>query len=540
IYQDFTGQADLRASLVRRDWNVSATAQLIGVSYQKEALRFGTLAEEAPRVDLAGYGLEVGAGPTRLQVGHVSHGRHRHVISGFASRGVVAGIAAADRFEASVAALSATRVVGWRNPLGLADRNHRLLSGLVAVDALRAPIAQVRLEGSVLAGSVVPTTGFNQGGIPDAATSRGGGLRLIASGINGRMRLEAGYAGSRYDNPLDRTLAQGDALVPVRASTNYAHYVDASVDVLRNVRVTSTLPVALRVGYRRERVDPLYQTVAAYVQSDRLHDAWEVQTSLGAASIQATHVRSRDNLADVPSILTTRTRQSGAGIGLPLQSFVRTTRSALSSLLPTLSYSFSMTIQVAAGLPENGGFSASHLPNQRSTVHSAGAAWYAGRWSAAYRMSAAFQDNRQEGREMADFLNTTHGISLSVAPLTVVNLSVDLDLDRAENREQDRVDHTRRIGFRAVVRPLSAITLTAYFSPTRSRDDARSTLTRRGSTSLEGAYAFSIDRPRLAPVRGQFFVRYARSTSSFRGADPLLDARAEVWSINSGISLSLF
>lgn len=536
IYQDFSGQLDVRGEVLHTGWDIAAQGQVVGVSYQNEALRFGELQADAPRIDLAGYNVRLQRRNWRIQAGNVAHGQHRHVSNQFSSRGLEAGLAINGRVDLAVAAMNGTRIVGWSNPIGLNEPDHRILSGTLGLEILKRRPGGFRVEGTYVDGSVQPRTGFNQGGIADAEKSRGGGVRLVAGTTGRRLRLEMGYGGSRYTNPFDPTLAQGSALTPVQEETRYAHYVEATAGILQNVMLSPRLPVNVQLAYRRARVDPLYRTVTAYVQGDHLHNAAELQASLGPVGLQLSHSRGEDNLDEIPSILKTRTRQDALNLSLPLRTLVSPQK--ISPLLPIVTYSYNQTRQIGVDLPSNGGFSPTHVPNQMNRIHNAGLVWQGSRWSAGYRFSSAFQDNRQEGREEADFLNRTGTLSFTFDPSSLLSLGVDVGLDRSENRAADRVDRTRRVGIRTTLRPMQPLVFSASVSPTSTRSDAAQS----GNVNLafEGSYSFQTGSRLRWPARGQAFVRFARQALHYR--DPLfgIDTENRTWSVNSGISLTLF
>ena len=540
LYQDFSGQFDAQGEVAHGPWTLAAEAQVVGVSYQQEALRFGDLEDAAPRVDLAGYRLRAARGPLALQAGHVAHGRHRHLIQAFDSRGLTAGVQYGDRADLSVAVLNGTRLVGWRNPLGVHEPDHRIVSGAVGFEVLPRRPGALRLEGAYLDGSVLPRTGFNAEAVPDAERSRGVGARLQAATPGRRLRIEAGYAGSRYTNPLDPALAQDDVLVPVQAETRFAHYVEAVAGILQGVPVTPRLPLDVEASYRRERIDPLYGTVATYVRADNLLNTFELQSRLGPVSLQLAHTRSEDNLDEVSSILKTRTRQHGANLGVPLRSLAGQAERPWFVVLPVLSYSYNRTHQYGVGLPVDGGFSEGHVPDQLNHVHNASLSWQGRRWNLGYRFGASFQDNRQEGRAEADFANHTHSLALALNLSRRFDLGLDGSLDQAESRAQERIDRTRRLGVRATLRPADGLTFSAMAAPTRTEDDAETSSRTSTSLSFEGAYAFNLSGGARPPVRGQVFIRYARQASHYRDTAFEIDSRNRTWAVNSGVTLTLF
>ena len=133
-------------------------------------------------------------------------------------------------------------------------------------------------------------------------------------------------------------LSQGASLVEVRRTTRDAQYLELGVDVLQNYALTETQTATVTVQLRHERVDPLFRSVGAYSQADRLFNQVEVQGVFGQATVQAVHARSEDNLDEIPSILKTLTRQSRFNARVPLTDDP-------TEWLPTLTYSVDTTHQ---------------------------------------------------------------------------------------------------------------------------------------------------------------------------------------------------
>lgn len=533
LYQDFAGQFNVQSEAVRYRLHTRVQANVLGAGRQEEALRFFEQGVAAPRIDLSDYLVQVQYGKTLVQAGHVSHGQHRHLAQFFGSRGLRMQTDLAGGADFSVAAMNGSRVVGWSNPLGLNDWNHRMISSTLGVDFLADRPGGLRLEASYVDGALLPRNTFNQGSLTDAETSRGSGLRLVAGTSGQRLRFEGGVAGARHTNPNDPLLAQGAEVVPVDPENKFAHYLDASAGLLQNA-LSRKLPVTLTVAFRREQVAPLYRSVATFVRADQRAHAFDVQGGLGAVRLQYLHNRAEDNLGNIASILKTKTRQHNANLAVPLAQLFNGVEAAL---WPALAYSFNRTHQFGDGLPENGGFNASHIPDQLSTVHNASANWTGMRWQLGYRWSVAVQDNRQTGREAADFLNRTHAVTFGVTPMQMLNLGLDLNLDAAENKATGRIDRTRRLGVRLQLRPTSALGVSLRYTPTRAEDDARTMLRTDTGLYADAAYSFGLG---AEGVRGQCFVRFNRQRRSNRDATFGIDQQLQTWTVNTGLNLTLF
>ena len=536
IYQDFTTQLEVSADVARRGWRLQTEVRVVGVSYRDEALRFRELADQAPSIDLAEYAVQVEHGPGAVTLGHVSHGRHPYLIDRFNSRGATGTVQLGAPLDLSVAVMNGSRVVGWSNPVGLNEPDHRIVSGTVGIELWPRQPGAFRVEGSVLDGSVLPRNGFNRGAVVDAERSRGLGVRVLSAPLGQRLQVEGGAARSRFTNPEDPALASDQDIVAVQPASEVAHYVDVSGTVLQQATLAERLTADLSVGGRRERVPPLYQSVAAYVRPDVLQHTAEVQGRLGAVHAQYAHQRATDNLDDLTSVLTTHTRQHAVQAQTALADLLR----LQTTYLPELRYQFDQTHQFGEGLPVDGGFSASHVPDQRTTQHRAKTQWRGSDWGLGYAFVHTLQDNRQEGRAEDDFRTVTHGVTLSLRPIQAIDVSADLDLDLATDLAGDVTERTRRIGLRAKIQPWSPLTLSASYSPTRTTDDLDLRLQVRERLSVEGSWAFTWRSGEQQLVRGQLFVRYSRQESTTRDQRFDLDDASRFWTVNTGFTLSLF
>src|SRR5690606_26917328 len=155
------------------------------------------LAERAPRIDLSSYLIEFGKGRFKVNLGHISFGSNRHLINSFSSRGIRATIPLGKENEIILAAANGTSVVGFDNFIGITRRKHSVLSAAFAREFIKERPGGLRFEFSVLRGSLLPLTNFNQGEINDAEKSLGFGFKVTGSDKRQRLRYEAGFTRSR-------------------------------------------------------------------------------------------------------------------------------------------------------------------------------------------------------------------------------------------------------------------------------------------------------------------------------------------------------
>lgn len=536
-FQDLSMQAALEADGTSGDATRKASVKLVGTTFRNEALRFGALGEAAPLIDLSGYTAELGHGRARLAVGSLNRGSHRHLVNQFDSRGASATLPLGRPAELTVAALSGSQIVGWDNPLGIDTRAHRILVGTVGVELVPARPGGVRLEVSALTGSVLPLANYNQGLVRDAATSRGLGVRVLFNDGSGRVRLEGSLSRSRFRNAADLELESGLPVAAEEASAADARYGRAEVDLLRLGSGTA-LPVTFTVSAEHEQVDPLYRSVGAQPDADRRQDAFGTTLRLGEGAVQVTHARAEDNLGRVASILTTLTRQVSVEASLPLASLAAG-GGRRSPLLPALGYTLARVRQLGAGLPPDSDFSATHVPDQLSVSHTARAQWQGETHSLGYAVTVSRQDNRQPGRETADFAQETHQASFGFVRSERFQASLDFQLERARNEERSETGRVRRVGINLDRPARRGPGLTAIVGASWTDAEGAGRTGRNLEADLMASWRLRWSKGTSGPS-ATVFVRWA--TQRARALDPVLlvdDDRAS-WQLTAGLNLSAF
>lgn len=499
----------LNGSLLKNDWRFAARLHTIGVNTRPKALRYGSEGDDAPLVDLSDFSLRLDRADDQrayFELGHVSHGQHRHLMPGFASRGAILGAPLGRAGAARFAALSGTSIVGWNNITGLARSDHRILTAGLGWQLVPTRPGALSIDVDYLDGSLLPQSAFNAGTITDAETSSSWGVRAAGSTATGRLRFDAGYARSRFRNPFDPTLAFDLDVVPVREEERAARYLEASWDIVQN-RMLGQHPSHLGIALRHERIDPQYRTVAAFVQSDLDQNTVELNGFFGPLQLQLAHTRMRDNLDDLPSVLTTKSRRNGAGLGLALgQLFVEPTR--LTRWLPVLSYNFDRMHQFGTGVPINSGFNASHVPDQLSTRHGVSVNWQGAFWTFGYRADFSEQDNRQPGRERADFEHRVHGANLALALFEGLDLNFDVSVERSYSFEAARLDRNRNYAFGLAWNITKQLHFAGTVALVESFDESRTNENESTNIDLNLSYRVRWQTNGGRAVGGQLFVRY--------------------------------
>ncbi len=522
--------------VAHRSFNLRTAIQVFGTTEVDQALRFSQRGKRADQFDLASYRARLERGSTFIELGHSRYGSHRHLISGFASRGLQFGARLGKRGEVRASLMNGSNVVGWDNPFGVNDSQHQILAGGLGLELLPERPGGLRIDLDLLDGSRRPLAGFNEGLINDSEENEAWGARVSARLASGRASVEAGWAQSDFTNPQDQLLAQGADLVPVEAEDRGARFFQLDLGVVRDRPMGERFTSNVDLSIRHERVEPQYRTVGAFVAADVEQNGADLSLGLGPVQIQVGGFESEDNLDEIPSILKTETKVRNANFALPLGAFL----AEPSAWLPVLTYSYNRTHQFAAGQPINSGFNATnHLPDQVSVNQNIGLDWQGNGWSIGTMFNDSDQDNRQVGRDTADFLNRSYGLRFSWAPWADLDLGLDLTRDRATSVGDDRVDHNRQLGLNLLWRINDAMTVSGLASWTESEDDPQTALSDGFVANLEWAYRFAWREQERHGGSGQFFLRYG--LQDFESEDRVFGfffARDE-WTLNAGFNLSL-
>lgn len=536
-FQDFTGQLDLSGAVTWEKSALSAGLNVVGVSHRPEALRFSEKGENAQKVDLSRYLIDFTTGPMKFQVGHVSFGSHRHLIQSFSSRGLMATIPIGP-VEISGAALSSTSIVGWDNITGIATADNRLFAGQLAFEFFPSRPGALRVEGVVMDAKRLPSSGFNSGQINDREENSAIAGRLSGTTANQRLRVEGGYTRSRFTNPEDPLLDQEAATVAVKETTRDARFVEAAYDVLKELKVAEKLPLTVTVGVKHERVDPLFRTVVATPQADLSQESFELATQLGVFGLQFAQGFSEDNLKDLSSVMKNKTNRTTGALSLPFNSFFTTKDGNQSPFVPALSWSVQRVHQT--GSDPAGLFPVSFVPNQVSINHTAGIEFAGNKWRTAYRLSFADTDNRQQGRENADSLNTSNALNLALNLGTAVDVLLDGSIDRSANGEQNRIDRTKKYGLGLTWRAAKPLTFASTFSNTRAEDEANTSESEANLFDIAGTFRIEKKLSTLRTLALQILLRYAYQDSESLDRVFNTATSSHAWAVSSSVTLSLF
>ncbi len=541
-FTDVAGQGNIVFKVSRRGWTISNQFDFAGSSFIQEALRFGELQNDAPKIDLSSYLIELSKGRFKLNLGHISFGSNKHLINGFSSRGFNVTVPVGRQNEISFAAANGTSIVGYSNFLGISRKKHSILSATFAREFFKERPGGLRFEFSVLRGSLLPLENFNQGEINDAEKSLGFGFKVLGSDKKQRLRYELGFTRSKFTNPADPNLEQDFEVTQIRPETKNARYGEISFDILQGLKIWKEKKLKLTGTFRHEEIAPLFRSIGAFTQADRRKNQFEITGNFGEINFGFGNLRERDNLNDIASILKTLNRQSNALFSIPLNSFFTPAKPI--RWLPVVSYNYTHVHQFGAFLPSAGEFNdPSQVPDQHSYNQAFNAQWIISeKISIGFVHNRTFQDNRQPGREAADFASSSTGVTLNYKPFDSLGLDFDLTKERQKSFEQIRIDRTFRLGTRATwATPfLKNSVLSGGFSFTLAGDTGNLNDTRNGEMDAQWAYNFSFGEKKYKKVSGQFFIRYANRYGDAIDRQFFINTINKSQTFNAGLTFNLF
>jgi len=542
-FQDFTLHAGFHSTQRAGPFALATQSNYVGVTRREQALEFPTRGARAPMLDLSDYVVSLDAGPVNASLGHVTFGDSRQLATSFAARGATV-LLQHEGTSVRIAAMNGSSQLGWPNPVGLEAPKDRVFGAAIGRELIASRPGALRLDVTLLDGSKLPATGFTQSAVVDAQQSSGGSVQLAAALPNDRVRITGGYSRSRFQNPLNDPQLRDSTFKHPQPVTRGARFVEASGALLQNTNVPLIGTTSLTVAVHDERVDPLYGTVAAQVAADRLHDAADANFSLGPIAGQVSRSWGHDNLARVPSILTTDDHATTGNVAVPLAALFHATTG--SAWLPTLTTQYSQIHQFADGTPQNGQFRPVDLPDQVSTNADAAAAWQAARVRVTVHTNRSAQDNRQPERESADFSAGVNELSIGTNLGARGDVSLALGDEVRTSKERGETTRARRVRLNSSFTTPAGTGLVAALALVRTKPPT-------GSASLdteerlELSQAIRLRTTAGAPDRGQAFLRFGRTTTRlappvavFLPPAPLDMSLRQQWTLATGLNVRIF
>ncbi len=522
---------------------IDGSFNVVGSTFQPDALRFNQLQGRASQFDLSEYIVDLTDTDNKFSIGHVCVGNHPLLFHNLCTRGLSGKVQLNDFADVSIGRVNTTKIVGFENILGL-DRSANSLTGAsLGLRVMNNAADGVRLETTLFGGSRLPEAGFDVGEVVDAEESNGIGWRLTGTNDTGRWKADAGFARSTFTNIAanDPQLTGGLNVVPLQSVTKNAWYAETNYELLKDLPLDAKRKLSLNANLRVEQADPQFGTIGATVNADRLQTQYGLNAKIAGATVQLQQTNFEDNIVNIPNLLKTKNRSTVVGLTFPLQSFLE----IKNQLLPTISYNYQQTAQlgsIAAAL--NGGFNqSSQIPDQSNAIHKLGLSWDTPDLVFNYKFSSSFDDNRQLGRETADFRRLNHQVSVDLKPTPQFRLNLGYNFTNSLNVEQNltRFTNSPTIGASWEFRPDT--TLAFNYNRNSDTDSRRESATDENGLELLLTWNFrsnflvggaSQNENRENP--GSVFLRYGRQSAQNRSGIINTDKTVDI--INAGVSWS--
>lgn len=529
-YADLTAQGGLQAEHGGHDWSVKSQVNVVGSSYQPEALDFANQGGEAPRLDVANYLIESSftndAGVSGISVGHVQAGTNPLLASGISNRGLVLRHQFANRLDVSAAFQNGTAIVGGDNILGLNDSGHRFATATVGAEVLERA-GGLRLEVTSFQGTVKPQIAPGISTLQDAEESRGWGLRAISTNQDGSLRGDLAFARSTYTPKGNSALN----IAPGPSTKASAWYAQLGYDLVKNAQFIQDYPLSLTLQARHEYSGSAYKSLGAGQGADYVNDTLALNGSLGVVTSQLQLGRRSDNVADASAFLKNRAPTLSLTVAAPLAQMVSVTQPPLWA--PTASYTYgrNRTFADTGYIPV--GQTIADLPNVKVTSHGLGLSWTVDKLNVAYQYSRNLQDNNQLGFENQDVLDIGHTVTLAYQVNDRLSLTSGagkrLSLQRATGVE--RFNDTAQAGANWLFG--DRFTVTANLSSSRDHDSTFTSDTKVLQGQLQLLKQF--DLPAFGKkLPGQWSIGYTHGNTRSTG----IEVRYQ--SLNAALSLSFF
>ncbi len=518
-YNDLDATINIETEHEKNGLNIVTRSNIVSTTNREAALRFSEKENEAPKVDLTEYIVTAVKGKTTFQLGHISQGNHPYLVDNLGNRGLTVQHKFSDRLSFDVSTQSGREITGYNDFLGFTTSKSKITTATIGYELSKREGA-ARLELSAINGETIAESNFDEGQVPTAEESSGYGLRLLTNSKSGKLTTDTAFARAKYTNPTDETLEfNGEQLVDVKETTNNAYYTKIGYKLLSEHKISNSLSTDLTVNLRYSHIDALYQSLAASPNPDEEIKEISFIGRLGSIDYQGTYTRSRDNLDDIESILSTQTSSTQFSMNTSLKDLFNKRideSSKYYKLLPSLSFSAQRVNQRNINNPKNSESDFndnSHLPNQTNLTLNNNLSWEFDKWDLGYQIETSHQNNKQLGRENADFKTFGHQLSINLRPSEKINVGIAAGRIKTKDVEQGIQRYDNTYGLNLDWKISDKVTLAASHSRNRNSDDQDLSKGVSTTNELKLSYQFYIPTASGKKLPGQSYLRYNKQNA---------------------------
>jgi hypothetical protein len=530
-YADLTTQIALKYADRFGDGQLSAQGNLVGSSYQTEALRFATSGNAADKLDLASYDVQWSTEKLRLSLGHLGTGGHPLLASDINHRGVGAVWRLNETWDISASLQSGLALVGFPQPTGLSRSNDQIRMFTTGWTFWQQEKGKLRAELTNLSAQQMPRSQNGIGQAQERSSSSGWGLRILGNTTDQRGKIDWSWASSQYAAP--GTLNPGFVTPGDRGA---AMQVQLAYDLLRQWTMTdgSEWPLSVTTQWRSEKIARDYRSLGAAVSGDLKSWALNVNGTVGPIAWLAGHTHRQDNVSGDPNFPVNLADTTQYGFTLPLSQWT-------SQWWPSVGYNTTLARNRAdpnrlpSYLPAA---SAAHLLQRQTSID---LNWTWDKLTTGVRWGKTDQDNRDLTNNDTVAHSQDFTWNWQAMPNFALTGSLGSVKDFTSVSAITRRRNTSQLG--ANWRFGQRWTLAANASRNRDRDDQGFQKIQGESWHVQVSKQFEVGLLGVSKQSGSFWVRLASNQNTTQGVEPLPGISAYVndlrsRSVTAGLSVS--
>ena len=512
---DLTLQAGMEAAASGDDWKVQSQMAVAGSSFRPETVAYEMKGANASPVDLASYlvqGSETNRfGEASFSLGDVQFGNHPALVNQLGNRGLVVGQKFGSRVDLAFASQAGGMIQGANNLFGMNDAGHRIDSFTLGAELLERA-SGLRVELSHTDAAVRAMTAPGSGFAPEAAKSRGWGVRTTGKTADETLRGELLYSASDHTPAGDP--AYGISAGPT--SNASAYVLEVGYDALRNAMWGGT-PASLSLGFKREHAGMGYFSLAAnQFSADYLMDTASLNTNIGAVNAVLQLNRREDNVDNQRAFLKNRVRGAVLNINTPLAQLANS--AAPPPWLPTLGYGFNRSHNFADTGFVPLGQTAADLPDVLVTTHTLNIGWNIAPFTFGYAYSRTLQDTWQLMFAARDMRDIRHAVNLAWMPRPELSINGAIDTTRSSQLDTGmaRNSHNGQFTFNWIANPQYTLSGGANMSLNNADSGQQSQRTQQLQCQIARNFAWTSFNSSKAP--GQGYIKLLRNVNESNNA----------------------
>ena len=532
-YQDLTAVAGVQTEHTQARWGLKSQFNFAGSSYGPEAVAFGSLGGDAPKLDLANYQVEghlnSDLGASTLALGHIQAGSHSLLASGIGNRGLAFTHKFGGRVDVAAAVQSGAQAVGTQSLLGLSDPDHRMTTASAGIELLERA-GGFRVETSLFEGSMKPRLSSGVATLQDAESSRGWGARAKSQSESGRLRGELAFARSTYTPKGDSALN----IAPGPSASGNTWTGDLAYDLVKDLPLSSTAPqwtFSLGTQLRHEFASLAYKSLGAGQGANYASDALSMNASLHVITAQVQLTQRSDNVENLAALLKNRSNGHSLTLAAPLGQLMDVKNPPWWAPAANLTHSRTHSRADPGFIPT--GQTAANLSDVLASSDGLGLNWTVDKLTLGLSTTQNEQDNRQLGFEQMDTSDRTRGMTAAYQLSEQFSVSSNWERRRALAHDTGTLRHNSNWQGSVNWGFGTRYTLTSNLSRSREHDSTGASDNRSLQWQWQLGKSFDVTAWGKA-VPGQWRVSYSLSNTHAPGLSSRLQA------LSATLSLSLF